>query len=308
LQQLTIPKIENLENYLCIGNFGLPPLKYSLNKDEYIQAMKHFRIGNTRYTQEDGYHIIDTFSHEIIEKGREDWQVEYKLNSEIFRCDQFTRSHNGLHILFSGCSVTEGIGIKQEDVWAYKLYKKISEEREVSGYFNLAHAGNGYHQIIGNFLEYINKYGKPDIFVVLHPNTERYYRFLKDEESFKYEVEAQRVDDHSRPTTPEDYLTSFGAWAKVWDNFTSLCKVLNVELIWGTWDDIDQTNIKNLSLFKKSFVPLQNFNDTSELSEKLADFELNDKSIYARDTHPGPVSHYIWSTDFYNAIKDRGLI
>jgi hypothetical protein len=307
LHNLIFEKVNNLNNYVCIGDFGMPPAKDSFNKDEFIQRMKSFGFGNKKYTQEDGYHIVDTFAHEIIVNGRENWPVEYKYNSELFRCDHFTDSHKGLHVLFSGCSVTEGVGIAKEDTWPYRLYKKISEEKEVSGYFNLAHAGNGYHQIIGNFLEYIKRYGKPDIFVVLHPNIERKYKFLKDENLFTYKVEAQRLNE-VRPTTPENYFTAFAAWAKVWDNFEKLCKVLGVQLVWGGWDSVDQFNIKALKIFQDSFIALQNFNSASELSKILVDFELDDRSIYARDTHPGPVSHYIWATNFFDEIKKRNLL
>jgi len=307
LNTLTFNKVDNLNEFLSIGEFGLPPSKYYMNKKEYIQSMKNFRMGNNSYQQEDGYHIVNTFAHEIIAKGREDWPVEYKFNSELFRCDHFKTEHEGVHIVFSGCSVSEGIGIKQEDTWSYRLYKQISENNKVSGYFNLAHAGNGYHQIVGNFLEYVKRYGKPDVFVVLHPNIERQYKFLNEENLFSYQVQAQKLNE-DRKTTPEEYFTSFAAWAKVWENFVQICKTLNVELVWGSWDAIDQLNIKKLGIFKDSFVKVQNHNSASELSKLLIDFNLSDKDIYARDSHPGPVSHYMWANNFYDEIKVRGLL
>jgi hypothetical protein len=306
LNGLVFKKPENLKELLCIGEFGLPPSRYTLTKEQYIKTLQDFTMGNKTYEEKDGYYILDTFGHELIEKGREDWSIEYALNSDLFRCDHFKTSHEGIHILFSGCSVSEGIGIKKEDTWSHILYKKLSEEKTVDGYFNLAHAGNGHHQIINNFLEYIKRYGKPDIFVVLHPNIERQYKFLKEENIFSYQVEAQKLNQ-DRTTSPEEYLTSFAAWAKIWENFVQLCKTIGVELVWGNWDGVDQLNIKKTNLFKDSFVEVTNHNSASLLSELLADFKLNTKTIYARDNHPGPVSHYIWANNFYDEIKRRGF-
>lgn len=308
MNDLVVEKTKNLKNFLCIGDFGLPPSpsKDFLNKDQYIAIMKNFGMGNSSYKEEDGYHILYNVAHELIVNGREEWPVEYKFNSELFRCDHFTNSHKGLHILFSGCSVTEGIGINKEDTWSHRLYTKISKDKDVSGYFNLAHSGNGTHQIIGNFLEYIKRYGKPDVFFVLHPNIQRRYAFLNDEKIFTYNVELSTHD--FSPTERDKHLTEFAAWAKIWNNFIKLCKVLNVKLIWGSWDNRDQSDIVQLEIFKESFLELYNCNDASELSEVLSDFKLEDKTIYARDNHPGPVSHYIWSNNFYDEVKKRNIL
>lgn len=308
MNEQALEKTKNLNSFVCIGEFGLPPSpsKYPLSKDKYIESMQNFGIGNSSYVEEDGYHILDKLAHEFIVDGREDWLVEYKFNSDLFRCDHFTSSHKGLHILFSGCSVTEGIGIKKEDTWSYRVYSKISKEKEVSGYFNLAHSKNGHHQIIGNFLEYIKRYGKPDVFFVLHPNIERKYKFIKDEEQFIYNVEMSRSELSSESLT--EYLTSFAAWSKVWNNFIKLCEVLDVKLIWGSWDIVDQLNIGKSEMFKDSFLELYNSNDPSVISKALSDFNLEEKTIYARDNHPGPVSHYMWSNSFYDEAKRRKVI
>ena len=55
-----------------------------------------------------------------------DKSVEYNLNEDYFRSDNFKKEHDGLHILFSGCSESEGVGANIEYAWTHILYKKIS--------------------------------------------------------------------------------------------------------------------------------------------------------------------------------------
>jgi hypothetical protein len=55
--------------------------------------------------------------------------IVYKYNNKGFRCEDFTTDRKGMHILFGGCSETEGAANLLEDVWAKVLYNKIKESR-----------------------------------------------------------------------------------------------------------------------------------------------------------------------------------
>ena len=78
------------------------------------------------------FHPIQGFSEELDTHGieKEDGS-EYKINSHGYRCDEFTTNHKGKHVLFSGCSNTYGVGLKKEEVWAYKVYNKINKTEEI---------------------------------------------------------------------------------------------------------------------------------------------------------------------------------
>ena len=39
---------------------------------------------------------------------------EKEINSKNFRSNEFIKKHEGKHILFSGCSVTSGVGLFEE--------------------------------------------------------------------------------------------------------------------------------------------------------------------------------------------------
>jgi len=108
--------------------------------------------------------------------------THYLLNSKNFRCDEFKKNHDGLHILFGGCSCTLGTGNDLENVWAYKLYNEIKKENKVSGYYNLGHKGGGIISIIHTILLYIENYGKPDVLFLLLPNAERDEKYFSDTE------------------------------------------------------------------------------------------------------------------------------
>lgn len=85
------------------------------------------------------------------------------LNSFGYRSDEFKKEHEGLHILFSGCSYTWGSGLLVEESWPKILYNKISSEVECSGYFNLGFPGSGIKIQTVDMIKYCETYGKPDI-------------------------------------------------------------------------------------------------------------------------------------------------
>lgn len=97
----------------------------------------------------------------------------YQFNSNGFRCDEFTTEHDGLHVLFAGCSITFGDSILLEDVWAHKVYQEISKDEKTSGYFNIGSPGASVASTIQLIIRYIVKYGIPDIIFINFPDEAR---------------------------------------------------------------------------------------------------------------------------------------
>ena len=106
--------------------------------------------------------------------------ITYKINQYGHRCDNFLNIHNGLHVLFSGCSITFGEGLPLDRTWAYYLYKKIKKENSLSGYYNLSYTGGGIDTIINNLFRYCGQFKNPDIIFILMPNIEREYAWWYD--------------------------------------------------------------------------------------------------------------------------------
>lgn len=97
----------------------------------------------------------------------------YRLNSDGLRSDEFTTEHDGLHILFAGCSNTAGDSYYEEMTWPRITHRLIAEEQKTSGYFNVAACGASISEIIRQVNLYIEKYGNPNVIFINLPNIER---------------------------------------------------------------------------------------------------------------------------------------
>ena len=107
--------------------------------------------------------------------------IEYKFNTHGFRCDEFDLSTE-LPILFIGCSVTEGVGIKQHETWAYQLLTNIRNKTGKNiPYWNIALAGHGVDTNANCLHWFINNITRPKfIFAHLPPFTRREFSFESD--------------------------------------------------------------------------------------------------------------------------------
>jgi hypothetical protein len=104
-------------------------------------------------------------------------EVTYSYNSAGLRSDEFTNNHSGTHVLFAGCSETEGLGNKLENIWANQLYKKIINEEPCSGFFNVGVRAVGISAINRQIISYMQQYGKPNNLFVNYPDFYRHYKW-----------------------------------------------------------------------------------------------------------------------------------
>ena len=97
----------------------------------------------------------------------------YDLNKHGFRCDNFDTMKSGLKsVIYLGCSHTFGIGLPEEDVWAYKVHKKIEEKDDTTyNYINLSDYGNGIDTYM-HLMPYFKKF-KPSYVISLTPDITR---------------------------------------------------------------------------------------------------------------------------------------
>lgn len=223
------------------------------------------------------------------------------LNTNNFRCEEFVKNHSGEHLLFSGCSTTFGIGLEEDEVWTKKLYKKIKENKKVSGYFNLAMPGTGCLEIVANIFKYINKFGKPDAIFLCLPNIERDYIQINSDNV--------KMIDKDKILEPESllhgrYLNNF--YEKSLDVlkinifhyllFLEIyCKSNNIKLYYFSWDyNFPEMDLDRFFTFSKdSFIDFFKNNSDTLMKEKY--------SITSRDDqHVGTAFHHFWSNVFYD--------
>lgn len=107
--------------------------------------------------------------------------ITYKYNNYGFRCDDFDHWENyPYRILFAGCSITEGIGVPLEDLWAKKLHKMICDKiGEYIPYWTIASGGTGLDHMV-RYLHNLKDLLKPQIIISYLPMDVRRERWNED--------------------------------------------------------------------------------------------------------------------------------
>ena len=162
-------------------------------------------------------------SEELLEEELEDglkYNLDYTLNSDNFRSDEFVREHQGDHILFAGCSNTFGAGVEYKKTWSYKLYETIKKDIGIDGYYNLGLCGVSIFEILININKYIKSHGCPKIIFILLPEIERDAIYFKE---------------------PEKSLTPI--ITELYRHLEFLCKSNGTKLISTSWVVDDKKNV-----------------------------------------------------------------
>jgi len=294
-------------------------------KDEEIK----FNNNNLNHRFDGEYHLFDILPVENVNPEKLKWEVLYKYNKDWYRSDTFKKDHDGLHILFAGCSNTEGVGNNIDNVWPKIVYNEISKDYKTSGFFNLGRGGYGWHKIISAVLEYCNKYTSPDILVINHPNILRSYYWIEEEKRWMYTqqfpyaterkiqdkilLEAMKDDNPLKFLNISPYPTlyeerqAFPIWATAWNLFIEFCKAKNIKVVWTTWDDPTGNNIESSRIFEDTFFRIKEA-DQKFIDKHRPDGNFLDWDLKARDGHPGYLTNLCWAEEFLNVINDRGIL
>jgi hypothetical protein len=222
---------------------------------------------------------------------------DIKLNKNDFRCEEFKTNHEGAHILFSGCSVTYGQGLLENQIWPTKLYNKIKENTKVSGFFNLAIPGTGVCEIVANIFKYIHNVGKPDLIFVCMPNFQRrYISQSKEQYNFLNIHHGVYKDGES-----DDYYDIIQIHSFHYLMFLEMfCKSENIKLYYFSYNNKYPSMALN-RLFK--------IND-KDLAQSVAEYSIknveNKYALLARDdVHFGEAYHEYWANFCYNLYLEE---
>lgn len=296
---------------------SLPSILYSaqdlfLNKFD-VTWMEEYRNNSGSYKTT--LTILPTEGHDSVDDGR----VVYTFNHDSFRSDDFTKNHKGKHVLFSGCSNTEGVGSPLETIWTKSLYNELIKHNDLSGFFSLAKAGNGWQKIIVNFMIYGEKYGFPDFFFVMLPNIARFWDWHPKEKRWYYvqssplKTRAQWGKDSGIPlddffihrqVTPEKHKKDFIDFYFGWKMFERFCESKGIRLLWGSWDYPENINHANFQ-DSKNYIHLT-LEESVEFIDKArptGKFEVDD--LQRRDGHLGKLEHDYWKDKFLKKIQDN---
>lgn len=247
-----------------------------------------------------------------IENAEDDGSVVYEYNSDFFRCDDFSKNHSEeTHVLFAGCSQTEGVGAPLETVWTKMLLQELGSN---SKFYSIAKAGFGWQKIITNFMIYVEKYGAPEYLFILLPNLGRF--FIWENESFVY---VQRYPNkktydnggrakgvlEEQDLTENEHKRSFVDFSISWKLFEKYCESIGTKLLWSSWDYNENKNYK-LANISKNYIDLS--------AEKLMDYirlarpdgKMLPFDISRRDGHAGVLVNEYWAAAFKEEISNRG--
>jgi hypothetical protein len=219
-----------------------------------------------------------------------------KTNKFGFMSDNFIKKHDGLHIVFTGCSVTSGVGLKKEEVWSNLLYKKISEKEKCSGYFNLAIRATGLCDQILNLFKYFKIYGNPDIIFINITNEIRFYASENNKirHGFFHESEKKLI---------------LFLYKQYYNMLETYCLSKNIQLYSFTWVRNESSDLPKE--FEKNFKTFYRHNDKDRLNFI---FDYNEKNLNkkyvlkARDgIHHGTAFHEYWKEFMYEIYQKHKI-
>lgn len=267
--------------------------------------------------------IFKNDSLEIADHAK--WIIDYKdnpdtfnVNSDFFRSDEFTTIHNGKHILFSGCSVTYGVGLYTKELWSHLLYNKIKEKEEVSGYFNLGTPGTGVFDIVFNIFKYIKNYGNPDVIFIDLPDLSRFYALIDSStDQWNDTISKNSLDYIKRNYRHANYKEQIDNQSIIYEKriyiyqylhmLETYCLSNNIQLYYFSYvDEVSRfINITDLQRYHNL--------DSNEVLSSVYNYHNNNPEdkfyLIARDNnHPGTGLHYAWSEIMFNVYKRENYV
>lgn len=197
-----------------------------------------------------------------------------------FRCDYFTNTHNGKHILFMGDSFAAGDGLEKEDLWCYKTFKKIQSKEKVSGYFNIGASGLSNIESIFLFFHYCKNFGNPEVVFFI---TTEYDRELRNTQ---YES--------------NDYMLQ-----NIYMIFEKYCKEANIKLFSFSWLNFLNINVyDHIEYDKNKYVNLKPlYKHLKNNKSPLSIFS----TFYEYDTINDMMKN-VWKYDKQNKEKETSLL
>jgi len=253
----------------------------------------------------------------ILEQFKEEDNVRYYFNSLGYRSDEFTKNHDGEHILFAGCSETEGMGGNLDSNWAHIMYTELSKKTKLSGFFNLSRGGWGHQVIIPNIIQYIKTYGKPNKIFLLLPNIPRKYEWQgnsKNKEKYVHKIKTpywsiEPVKDwygEPRPTqTLEEQRNDLIGFILLLRMFEEYCISNDIGLVWSTWDEADAKNYKQLDVFQRFILIPYKPEIILKSKSFVVDKDMEKIKFRKRDWHHGYLYHYMWAEKFLSVFDKK---
>lgn len=227
------------------------------------------------------WHITRTFDN------------NYKNELQNLKINQKIYGKTGKNILFSGCSVTEGTSIKEDNLWTNLVSEEINKKIPVMNSFNIAKHGNSIFDSIVSIFSYIKNNQKPDFIFLNLPNIERNYIYL---EKNKYAT----ISFSTKNKNSLD-LYARSSMIHVLNYYYMLeeyCNKNNINLFSFTWD-YGISDFSTVSQFKNFNFNTFKFYESEELMNYIYEYKNKQEDPYyliAEDGHhQGNAYHHFWA-------------
>jgi hypothetical protein len=251
------------------------------------------------------------------ERAEDDGTVIYNFNSEFYRCDEFVSDHTNTHVLFAGCSQTEGWAAPLDTVWSKIVRDSLYPD---SGFYSIAKGGYGWQKVISNFMVYVEKYGAPEYLFALLPAIGRF--FVWHDETYVYiqrypnGVELSKEEEEhigkipdgqllEKPFTEDEHRRSFVDFALSWKLFEKYCESIGTKMLWASWDYEENVNYE-LANLSKNYISLSEKKMQDYVRKHRPDGKIQPQDFARRDGHAGILINQWWAEEFSNEITKRG--
>lgn len=283
------------------------------------------------YVEKDNYLYVDQVcsgEEKIVNEG----YFNYRMNENGFRSKSFKEFNNEkTNILFTGCSISQGVGLPEELSWPNKLVDlmQASSKNLDIDFYNLSVNGSGIFLSIKNIFTFIKTVGKPDYIFALLPQVTRSlgWKLPLGFQNVHYENPKVRTDE-----SVKSYRDSYIHENSLMTNMTMIsileymCSVLEIKLLWSSWRIEDVEIYKDMGLnnfFELSHQPSQFMilhpsihelwhgkNTFYDLEYPKITEEMNKKNVYneeyffiSRDgIHPGSYATQLIAEDFFKEL------
>lgn len=259
----------------------------------WVKTSDDSRLSDFKYKVSE--HIQgDIYSKRLVESidGFKMLDTVTQIEDLDLRDDAFTSDHSGkYHVLFAGCSITWGTGLEKGERWIDLAYKEINNNKECSGLFNVAQEGDGIQSQVGHIVEYVSKYGKPDLIMFNIPD---FWRLIVDDGV--YRVYSGEHSNYSSDSLAKMLISTGKHYYKMLQDF---CVANEIKLISFSWDTVTNNILKDFS----DFIYID-----KDYLDRLT-FKYDDGGEYsmqARDgLHPGTAANKSWSEIVINNYRSR---
>lgn len=240
------------------------------------------------------------------------------MSSILINSDPFISTHEGKHILFAGCSVTQPSEIDKSKGWAQKTYKKIKEKENVSGFYNIAIGGGSIALEVSLIFKYVSLYGVPDVIFFNMPGSTRTfsnenseYDIVDGEIVRKGKIINSTVNITHEYRYPGSMLMAEFINFELYRALHEYCKLSKTKLISFSWADFpggyDPGTTQTLFADKfDTFYPAL----TSKFVDFVKEYVSNEENesetlLIARDdVHPGDAEHAYYADFAFNVYEE----